>query len=262
MSPRHQQAVMRRENEIQQALYQSSSARKFAEEFGRTIQPYMQFIEAENATPIQAVQNLMQTAALLRTATPVHKANLVADLVRNFNIPLEALDSALTARLQGRSPQQDPLAPVAQIIDQKLAPFQQLMQGLTQRQQQLAEQQDIEAQQTVEQFVADPQNEFAADLSQDMADILEFAAGRGIKLSLQDAYQRATLLHPQIAELMAQRKVGQVAAQQTAAAQNARNAAVSVSGSGAPSASSNSGESGDDVRSALVASLQDLGSRR
>lgn len=261
MSPAHQQAVLRREQEISRTLASTADARRFASEVQQALAPYMPMIQAEGGTPVRAIESVMQTAAILRTAPPMQRAQAVADLISQFNVDPQMLDAALVTRLQGGQPAQDPYAPIMQMIDQRMQPVQQFMSSLEQRRE--AQQQQIaqEAQQTLEEFAADPKNEFMADVADDMADILEMAAQRGRQMSLQDAYKRATMLHPEVSRVIEARK-GQVgAAQQTAAARRARNAAVSVSGTGAPSGSSDDDE-GDDVRSALSAAFRQSANRR
>jgi hypothetical protein len=262
LDPRHQQAIIRREREVGEVLRTSVEARQFAGAMQNVLTPYMPMIQAENSNPVQAVQAVMQTAAVLRTAPPAQRAQAVADMIQQFGIDINMLDEALSARQQGRAPAADPMAPILQALDQRLAPMQQFMSTFQQRQAQVREQETQGLQQTTEQFLQDPANEFAMDVIDDMADLLEMATRRGQTLSLQDAYQRATLLHPTISKVIEARKSGQGLAQQTAAAQNARNAAASVTNGGAPSASSGEGEDGDDIRSALGASIRQLSARR
>jgi len=254
--PAIQQEVMRREREITETLRTTAEARHFAQQFHQVVQPYAQMIQAENATPIQAFQNLMQTAAALRTGTAQQKAALVTEIIAQHGIDVEQLDNMLSARFSGRqapAPQQD----VMSLIDQRLAPFQQYLQ--TQQQQQyLAQQQEMQAlQQETANFLNDPQYEFANDLAPDIADILDMAANRGQKISLQDAYNRATMLHPTISEIIQRRKTGQSAANDSEAAIRARRAAASVSDNGAPSRDSGN-DDGEDIRSALTASMRSL----
>lgn len=262
MPAHQQQAVMRREREIDNALRQTAEARRFASEVQQTLQPYMGMILAEGGTPVRAIGEVMRTAALLRTAPPAQKATAVADMIMQFGIDVQQLDAALNARLQGRPMPSDPMYHVMEQVDQKLKPINDFVTSLQQRQQQAQQQVHFEAEQSLEQFMADPQNEFAMDVAEDMADLLELAARRGITLSLQDAYNRATMLHPSISKILEGRKNAQGAAQQTAAAQRARNAAVSVSGSGAPSVSSGDEDVGDDVRSAIGAAIKQHSGRR
>lgn len=262
MSPAHQQAVLRREQEINRTLAQTAEARRFAAEVQQVLQPYLGMIEAEGGTPVTAIQEVMRTAAALRTAPPLQKAAAVADLVIQFGIDPHQLDAALTSRFQGRPAPNDPLAPVMQALDQRLKPVTDFMSTFQQRQQQMQMKTQQEAEAALSEFMNDPKNEFAADVADEMADILEMAARRGVQMSLQDAYSRATMLHPSISKILEGRRSAQGAAQQTAAAQRARNAAVSVPGSGAPSVSSGDEDVGDDVRSAIGAAIKQHSGRR
>ena len=158
------------------------------------------------ATPAAAIQNLFQTAAQLRTAPPGQKAQLVADMIMQFGVDLNALDGALTSRLSGR-PQQGghPLDPVMQMIDQRLQPVQQFINTFQQNRQQADQQIEQQAVSSWETFANDAKNEFAWDLKDEIADILELAARRGQVVSLQDAYARATLAHPTISGIVQRR---------------------------------------------------------
>lgn len=252
---RHQQAILRREQETARVLSQTAEARNFHQEFQRTVQPYEHMIRAEGSDAMRAVGSLLQTAAALRTAPPGQKATMVADLIMQFGIPLETLDTALQQRVSGRGGQvQHQMDPIVQMIEQRLGPVQQFMQQIQQHQQQGAQRSQQQAQQTLQEFAQDPANEFVQDVAGDMADLLELAANRGQQLSLQDAYRRATLLHPTISKIVEQRQASQGAAQQTAAARRARNAAVSLPQDGAPTQDGGV-DSGDDIRSALAASI-------
>jgi hypothetical protein len=221
------------------------------------MQPYQHFLQAENATPVQAVENLMRTAATLRTAPPGQKAMLVADMIMQFGVPLETLDTALQQRIQGRGGAvQHQMDPVVQMLESRLAPVQQFMTEFQQMRAQGQQRTVQQAQQTLQEFLQDPANEFAQDVAPDMADLLEFAAARGQQMSLQDAYRRATMLHPTISKLVEQRQQAQGAAQQTAAARRARNAAVSLPQDGAPTQGGGEDDGGSDIRSALNASIR------
>lgn len=256
IDPRHQQAIMRREQETQRALSQTAEARQVYGELARIMQPYQHFLQAERATPVQAVENLMRTAATLRTAPPGQKATLVADMIMQFGVPLDTLDTALQQRIQGRGGQvQHQMDPVVQMLESRLAPVQQFMTEFQQMRAQGQQRTVQQAQQTLQEFLQDPANEFAHDVAPDMADMLEFAAARGQQMSLQEAYRRATMLHPTISKVVEQRQQAQGAAQQTAAARRARNAAVSLPQDGAPSQGGGEDDSGD-IRSALTASIR------
>src|SRR4030095_11141214 len=104
------QEVMRREHEMQTVLQDAAAARQFVSAFENVVRPYEMFMRAENASPLQSVQNLMQTAADPRVGTPQHKANLVAGIINNFAIDVAMLDSILAGQQpQGGQQQQQML---------------------------------------------------------------------------------------------------------------------------------------------------------
>ena len=245
--------IARRESEHARFIQESSEARKTAETLMKTIAPYEAFIRAENSNPIQAIDNLMSTAARLRTGTAPELAQMVAGLVKQFGVGrfgngfIEQLDSALA----GQTPVQDPQqAAIEQVLNQRLAPVQQM---LTQFQQaQIAQQQA--AQQSAQNEVADflSKAEFGEDVREDMADLMETATRRGQNLSLADAYKKACLMNDNVRAVIAQRVRAQGAQQGTQAAQKARSAAVQVSGSAPMGALK---QDPTDVRSAIEAAI-------
>jgi hypothetical protein len=245
--------IQRREVEVQRTLQESAEARKSYDALMRTIQPYEGFIRAENSNPLQAIDNLMSTAARLRTGTAPELAQLVAGLVNQFGVGrfgngfIQALDAALA----GQSPVLDPQqAAMEQVLNQRLAPVQQM---LTQFQQaQVVQQQRVaqQAQSEVEQFLS--RAEFGNDVREDMADLMETASRRGQNLSLADAYKKACLMNDRVMSVLKARKQAQGAQQTTQAAQRARAAAVSVSGAAPKGAMQ---QQPTDVRSAIEAAI-------
>lgn len=245
--------IYRRESEVQRTLQETAEARKTAEAVMRTIAPYEAFIKAENSNPLQAIDNLMSTAARLRTGTAPELAQLVAGIVNQFGVGrfgnafIEQLDSALAGQTPKVDPQQNA---IEQVLNQKLAPVQQM---LTQFQQAQAQQQQMVQQQAVnevEQFLS--KAEFGNDVREDMADILEVAQRRGINMTLQDAYKKAVMMNDNVRSVLTQRAQSQKAQSQTQAAQRAKSVAVSVSGA-APMGGVQAPVT--DVRSAIEAAI-------
>jgi hypothetical protein len=245
--------IQRREVEVQRTLQESSEARKAYDAVMRTIQPYEAFIKAENSNPLQAIDNLMSTAARLRTGTAPELAQLVAGIVNQFgtgrfgNQFIELLDGALAGQTPRVDPQQ---AALEQALNQRLAPVQQM---LTQFQQaQLAQQQMVtqKAQSEVGQFLQ--RAEFGEDVREEMADLLETAQRRGQELSLVDAYKKACMLNDRVRSVLQGRAKSRGAQTQTAVAQRARQAAVSVTGA-APAGALR--QDPTDVRSAIEAAI-------
>jgi hypothetical protein len=245
--------IHRREVEVQRTLQESAEARKNYDAVMRTVAPYEAFIRAEGSNPIQAIDNLMATAAKLRTGTAPELASMVAGIVNQFGIGrfgngfIQALDSALA----GQSPVVDPQqAAMEQVLNQRLAPVQQMLTQFQQAQQMQQERVAQAAQSEVEQFL--DRAEFGNDVREDMADIMETAARRGQNISLSDAYKKACLMNDRVLSVLRARKQSRGAQQQTKAAQKARSAAVSVSGSAPVGALQ---QPSTDVRSAIEAAI-------
>jgi len=245
--------VARREAEVQRTLQETAEARKFTDQLQNVIRPYEAFIRAENSNPLQAIDNLMATAARLRTGTSPELAQLVAGMVKQFGVGrfgnsfIEQLDSALAGEVPRSDPQQ---AQVQQILQQQLAPMQQFMSQFQQAQ--MAQQQQVQqaAMKEVNDFIA--KAEFGDDVREDMADIMEVSQRRGREISLQDAYKQACLTNPRVRAALEARAKARSAQQLQGAAQKAKSAAVSVSGApalAAPVAPST------DIRSAIEAAL-------
>jgi hypothetical protein len=245
--------IARREVEVQRTLQETAEARKTAESIDRVISPYMSFIKAEGSNPLQAIDNMMSTAAKLRTGTAPELATMMAQLINQFgtgrfgNAFIEQLDGALAGQAPRVDPQQ---AAIEQVLNQRLAPVQQMLtqfqQAQVYQQQQVAER----AQNEVAQFIS--QAEFGDDVREDMADLLEAAQRKGQSLTLQQAYEKACYLNDSVRKVMQQRQAAQGASVTTQAAQRAKAAAVSVSG-GAPLGALK--QEPTDVRAAIEAAI-------
>jgi len=253
LPPEVRAEVARREREMQSTLQETAEARKFSEQLNKVIAPYEMFIRAENSNPLQAIDNLMATAAKLRTGTAPELAQLVAGMVKQFGVGrfgqgfIESLDSALA----GEVPRVDPVQnQVQQVLQQQLAPVQQFMSQFQQAQAAQQQRMQEEAVGEVQAFIE--RAEFGEDVREEMADILEVAQRRGRDLSLQDAYKQACLVNPRVRSVLEQRAKTRGAQQLTGAAQKARAAAVSVSG--APTLAGPKSDAAD-VRSAIEAAI-------
>ena len=226
--------VQRLEVERNRVLQESAEARKGYDAVMKTIAPYEGFIRAENSNALQAIDNLMSTAARLRTGTAPELAQLVSGLINQYGVGrfgkgfIEMLDSALVGQVPAMDPQQ---AALDQVLNQRLAPMQQMFNQFQQAQQAQEQRVTQQAQNEVNTFLE--RAEFGNDVREEMADIIESASRRGQNISLLDAYKKACMLNDNVRTVISQRAKNQGAQQQTQAAQRARSAAVSVSG-GAP----------------------------
>lgn len=251
------QEVYRREQEINRVLQEAAPARQMAEQFQQTVSPYMQRIQAAGVNPIQAVGSLLQTEYTLATGTQREKAALMAKFISEYGIDIADLDEALAQSLKGQpqNPQQDDLETrLLSRIQQQFAPV--LTFAQQQQQAQMAQQQRVEqeAVQTIEQMSLDPKYPYFEDVRQEMADLIEVAAKRGVYLTPEQAYHRAVQLNPDVyGEVQKQGMMSQ-ANQQHQQAQRAKIASSSVTG--APAAGGDSRFQGDgSLRGAIEAAF-------
>jgi hypothetical protein len=244
-----QQEVYRREQEMQRFVNDTAGARQVAERFYQTVQPFLPTIQAEGVDALTAVGNLMQFATRMRMGTPNEKATTIAALVKAYGVDVNALDSALV----GQPLPQDgnPQANVQAAVQQALQP---IYQAAQQRQQRIQQEAAWGAQSEMSQFAQEPNHEFFGDLRSMMADLIEVAERQGHELSLEDAYWRAAMLHPEVSRVIMARQQGVNAQQLTAAARRAKSAAVSVRGS-APVGSPNGAEP-SSIRESIEAAIE------
>jgi hypothetical protein len=218
--------IHRREHEHQHTMQQAAGARQFVDAFERVVRPYEMFIRAENSTPLDAVDNLMRMAATMRTGSPSQKVDVVANIISQWGVDLQMLDSAMAAHLQGHpaphsGQQQQPMRDPR--VDQMLAQQASERQQATQYQ---AAQQAAE----INAFAADQKNEFFSDVREVMADLMQMAAQRGQVMTMPDAYAKACQLDENVSKILTQRANARNAGANTQAALRAKRAAASVKG--------------------------------
>lgn len=218
LPPEVQQEAVRVDREVRQVMQEAAASRKFHQSFNEVFSPYMGMIQAEGSEPLQAMGRLLQTAAALRTAPPTHKAQLVAQMVKMYGVPIDALDAALAGQAppQGQAQGVDPTAIARQV-------HQSIMQDFQRQRSQAAAQ---NGHKEVAAFVEG--KEFIEDVRETMADILDLRARQGIQTSLEDAYKMALKLHPEVSGVIAQREAAKAAQSANVSTLRAKNAASSV----------------------------------
>lgn len=212
-----QTIVSRREEEAHRAITAMGQDAAFGKRINEVVTPYLPIIRAEGGNPEGAVRDLLQTAYVLRTATPEQRVAIFQQLGKQFPVDFNAV-------AQG-APQ---VNPEVQSLRQELA---QVRGHIASQQQQQHQQVNVQAQQVVDAFAADPKNEFYEQVKPLMGQLLL----TGQASDMQDAYDKAcwatqgvrsTLMQRQTAEAEAKR-----AAEAQAKADAKRRAAGSVRGS-------------------------------
>jgi hypothetical protein len=173
---------------------------------------------------------------------------MVAQIISDYGVDVKTLDTILA----GESPPQAQQQP-QQLKDPR---FDQFLQGLEQRKAQAAQAQQAKVAQELEKFATEA--EFLDDVREDMADLIEAKARRGVVLTPKQAYDLACSMHPEISGVISQRQAAKSAATAQAATQQARNAASSVKSqpAGPPTAAEP-----DDLDGALKKAFAQAGRR-
>lgn len=259
LDPDVRQEVMRREREITKTLGETSQARQFSHQFNEAVQPYQAHLQARGAAPLAAFQELLKADYMLTTAPKDQRAQFMAKLIQDYRVDVAELDAALAGTVSA-----DPVASkVEQLLQERLAPFQQYMTAQQAREQQVAQASSAKMAQELENMAVDPKFPHFQEVRGDMADVVELAAKKGLYLSLPEAYTRAIALNPEVSQQVAAkreedaRKASALAA--NAKAQKALKASVSVGGSpgGLPSGASLA----SDRRSLISAAFNEMEGR-
>jgi hypothetical protein len=244
-----QEHIARREAEITRTIGEAQSHKQIADAFRQQAAPYAMLLQMEGADPAQAFGQYLYTAAKLRTGTPQERAGIVVGLIQRFGIDVQQLDRMLAQALNGQptsSPQAAP--PQGQYQDPRVD---QILAALHQAQSQQHNQLQQEARSELDGFR--DKAEFYEDLRSIMADALEMAANRGQAMSLQEAYDLASQMHPDVRQVLANRNV-------TSRARTARASSVSVAGG--PTAPAGAVPASDGTRRGdILAAIAALNSR-
>lgn len=194
-----QEQLRTREREIADFLQNSARERKAAQRMYEIANQYAPIMAAEGVQdPLQAFEGMMRVAATLRTGGKQQRAQAMAHLIQNYDIDIEALDSALAGVVPDQNTQQEQERInelVQQQLQQQLQPMQQYLQ---QQQQQQYMQVQQQVNQDIEAFARDkPYFDEVAGL---MADYIELATAQGRQVTYAEAYERACMAHPQVAQ--------------------------------------------------------------
>jgi hypothetical protein len=220
------QQIHDREAGINQALHEAADSRRLADNFNHMVNSYAPVFAAEGVTdPMKGLQGLINVTAELQMGTPTRKAQRIAGLIQHYGVDIQTLDSILAGQPQA-NPEQ---ANVQSYIDQRLQPINQFLNQVNQGRATQQQQVQYEAHQSVEEFGAQPGNQFFEDVRMAMADFLDMAAQNGQAMTLEQAYDRACAMNPEIATIVAQQRGAEQLQQGQNAVANKQRAASSIS---------------------------------
>jgi hypothetical protein len=241
--------ISRREKEIQQELSQTATIRRFSQDLAGIIQPHLDVINSQGLAPLQAIDTLLKASTLLYRGNAEQKAREIARIMNVYGIDVRVLDKVLSSQpippnmIGGANgsgaPASDPNS-----IPNWAKPLFNFVTEAQQAKQQRLEALNAEANAEVEQGLEKFQ--FLNDLRQDVADILETAARRGRVMSLEEAYNRAVALDPEVSQIVAQQRTARTQGQDL---QRQRRAASTVRGTPrGPAKPAGSGPGGKTTR--------------
>lgn len=246
--PELRQAIAQREADFERGINTYKSRDAEAKAITDLFQPYEWMLRNENATPATAIAPLLQTAALLRTGTPQQKSQAVAQMIQQFQIPLDQVASHFNGQPQ---PQDNHYNQLAQQV-------QQLTQHITQSQYEAQKQNESRALSVIQQFAADPANAHFEAVQDRMLTLLQAPHILGDtslmseREKLQLAYDTAIRLDPAISQQMFAQQQQNLQAQSQA--QRAKAAAVQIKG--APSAGLTTALNQTDRRAVIANALR------
>jgi len=246
--PELRQAIAQREADFERGINTYKSRDAEAKAITDLFQPYEWMLRNENATPATAIAPLLQTAALLRTGTPQQKSQAVAQMIQQFQIPLDQVASHFNGQPQ---PQDNHYNQLAQQV-------QQLTQHITQSQYEAQKQNESRALSVIQQFAADPANAHFEAVQDRMLSLLQaphILGDTGLmseREKLQLAYDTAIRLDPAISQQMFVQQQQNLQAQNQT--QRAKAAAVQIKG--APSAGLTTALNQTDRRAVIANALR------
>lgn len=199
LDPELQNEVIRRETEISRRLEETAQERRIAEGFMRAAQPYEAHFKSIGVNPIQAASDLFNAGYVLHTGSVQAKANLLANFVKQFNIDLDTLDTALAQSFSGQGGQSGQPAGIDPALLERLNRIEQTVTGSVQEKQRL----EAESVNTaINNFANDPKNEFFNDVAQHMVALLQAGTAKDLK----DAYDQACWANPAVRKVLTNRQ--------------------------------------------------------
>lgn len=215
--PKMQEYAWQREEQMRAGVEPLLAKAQFADTMQEAIEPYLPTIQGMGLTPEKAVSALMQADYTLRTAPPQQKMQLFAQLAQSYGINLGAM---------GANPQaapQNSVDPLVWQLQNELNNVRGEVMGWKQQQEMQQNQQLLGE---INQF------SLKADHFEEARPTMIQLLQSGMAETLEEAYDKAIRLNPDLFEQVSKAQQAEQAAKQAKeynrAAKAARAAAVSV----------------------------------
>lgn len=256
--------ISRRERQVAVALQENASQKNQIRAISDTIMPHSDLINANyGGDAMKAIGGLLNVERALTSGNPATKAQIVAKIIQDFAVDINSLDSLLAGQpLPENVKQQNDLQ---QAVNQAVAPLTSYIQQQQARDNLVRERQSQQTNLKIQEMAADHVNfPYFDEVREDMADVIEFNAGKGIEITLEEAYNRAVLMNGRTANASVQRNTVENGTQKALKAhqeaQAAKGASVSVSGSPSSTGPSTPSDT-SDLRSVITHVMGEQGKR-
>jgi len=195
--------VNKREKEISDGLNDQVENRKLGQQYADMASKYQATFAAEGFAnnPAQAIEGLVEVVTNMRFGTPEQKAQRIAGFIKTYGVDIGMLDDMLAGAAP--SPEQAQSNQMEQMLDQRMAPVNTLLAQLEQNNANRVNATNAKAGADVNTFGETA--EFISDVRLDMADLMDMAAKRGQDMTLQQAYDKACALNPEISGVLSKR---------------------------------------------------------
>lgn len=212
-----QREILRLEGDTRRVMQESAELRKESQRFQQAVAPYSAMLASEGIDAVHASADLLRQAYLLRTGAPQQRAKLLAGWIQQSGVPIDLLAQALDAAPTQQQPQAlDPEA----IIRQAEQRVEQRMKA--------ARDQHLTTRAQADWAKFSQSHEFAEDLRQKIGVLVGAASQQGVAMTLEEAYNMAVAMDPQVSGVLKQRQAAGAAATAQAATQRAMAASSSV----------------------------------
>jgi hypothetical protein len=210
-----QQEISKREADIHKGFTKMDEERSFGKQVKDIVNPYMAMIKAEGGNPQGVIDNLLNTAYVLRTAQPQQKTELFRQLAQQYGVDLEQVVQP--------APYVDPqLSKLEQELNE-MRQWRQQQENLTNTQYNNTLQQEYEA------FASNPEHTYANDPEVNQLMIAFLQAGQA--KDYKDAYDKALYANPTTRAAMIAKQDAQRIAEQSQKTLQAKAKGSSVFGS-------------------------------
>lgn len=247
-APAIQEQIAKREKEFKVGLQKNAEDAKFGKQIEQIVSPYRAMIQAEGGDVPSAIQDLLNTAYVLRNAGPEQKKQLFTGLARQFGVDLSEFQS-------NNEPDEEFVDPEVKKLRAELNQLKQQNEYQVQSQRQ-AQVQELQAQ--IQAFASDPKNEHFEKVKHVMSGLLQSGAAK----TLQDAYDQAVWADPDIRTKLSKKKSSEAELkkrkdQKAKSEQKKKAAGTQVKGDDVPGTKSSKEMSWDEELGAVFDAMQE-----